>query len=161
MIVASDGEDNENNAVETAMELSKEANIRIFTMGFGSSEGGLIPTYDPSGNKKGYKKDQNGELVHSYFDPGTLKKIANVTEGAFYSVSMGDNSVKKIYSQIQSLKKGSISQTTQGAYIELYQYFLIVSFLFGGAYLFRKDTKKQNKTLTRNLTAHINNMKEK
>ena len=157
LIVASDGEDNENTAVRTASKLFKEANIRIFTMGFGTSKGGLIPVYSQAGNKQGYKKDQKGELVRSQFNEETLKEIAQTTEGKFYSVSIGDPSVKNIYSYIQSLKQGEISHVTKGAYIELYQYFLLISLLLGSLHLLIKDAKVYNNTLKRKLNTFMDN----
>ncbi len=133
VIVASDGEDNEQQAISVARELS-QTGIRIFTIGIGSLSGGPVPIYDNKEHKTGYKKDSQGNLIMSRFDEHALKKIARITSGGFYHLSVGDRSMEKIYSDIQSLEKGKTSYVSQAAYQEWYSVFILLALFCGVLY---------------------------
>ena len=143
IIVASDGEDNEKQALKVAEELAGEK-VRIFTLGFGTSQGGMIPVYDRQGNKTGYKKDRKGDPVVSRFDESTLKKIARIADGAFYSASLGSDTMQKVYSDIQAVGEGVISHQSQNVYKEWYQYCVFMALLFGALYFLIGEKKKNN-----------------
>ena len=55
IIVITDGEDHEENAINKAEEIASEG-TRIFTVGVGTPSGGTIPLYDQNGRKAGEKK---------------------------------------------------------------------------------------------------------
>ena len=135
IVVASDGEDNEQEAMEMVKALSKEG-VRIFTLGFGTKKGGVIPVYDKNGNKLGYKKDKNGDPVVSRFNESTLKDIARVSGGAFYSSSFGTDIVNKIYKDIQALGEGKSSYTSAYQYKENYQLLALIALFFGFLFFF-------------------------
>lgn len=141
IVVASDGEDNEQQAINMAKELAKK-NVRIFTLGFGTKKGGMIPVYDSRGNKIEYKKDRQGNLVISRFNENTLKKIARITGGAFYPVSLGNRTIEKVYSDIQKIGDGTVSYQSQNIYKEWYQYFTIIAFCLGVLYFLIGEKKK-------------------
>lgn len=133
IIIASDGEDNEKQALEVAKALADQK-VRVFTLGFGTRKGGMIPIYTVRGNIQAYKRDKRGDLVISRFNESTLKKIAHVTGGAYYSVSLLGDAIEKLYSDIQSVGDGSISYQSQTVYEEWYQYFAFISLFFGFLY---------------------------
>ncbi len=143
VVVASDGEDNEARALMTVKELVS-TKAHIFTLGFGTHAGGMIPVYDQEGNKLSYKKDREGNPVVSRFNESTLKKIAHVGKGAFYSVSLGNNTIKKVYSDIQKIGQGTTSRQIQNVYKEWYQYFVFMTFLFGMLYFLIGEKGKNN-----------------
>lgn len=138
VIVASDGEDNEQQAVTAARELS-QAGIRIFTIGVGSASGGPVPIYDTKANKIGYKKDDQGNLIVSHFEDQSLKAIARITKGSFYHLSAGDHSVENIYSDIQSLEQGKTSYVNQTNYKEWYGVFVLLALLCGSVYFLMSE----------------------
>lgn len=146
ILVASDGEDNEQEAMDMAKALSKEG-VRIFTLGFGTKKGGVIPIYDKNGNKLGYKKDKNGDPVVSRFNESTLKNIARVSEGAFYASSFGTNTVNKIYKDIQALGEGKISHMSAYQYKENYQLLALIALCFGFLFFFIDTHSKRRKTM--------------
>ncbi len=136
LIVASDGEDNEGKALQAVREL-RGRKARIFTLGFGSEEGGMIPIYGKSGGRKiSYKKDRTGRPVVSRFRAETLKEIARVGGGAFYMADLGGNTAEKIYADIQKTGKDILSYQYQSSYKEGYGYFAFMAFLFGLLYFF-------------------------
>ena len=141
IVVASDGEDNEQQALNTAKELADQK-VRIFTLGFGTKKGGMIPMYDNRGQKTAYKKDRQGNPVVSRFNEATLKKIARITGGAFYPFSLGGHTIEKVYSDIQEIGEDTVSYQSQNIYKEWYQYFTIIAFCLGALYFLIGEKKK-------------------
>ena len=135
IVVASDGEDNEQEAMEMAKVLAKEG-VHIFTLGFGTKKGGLIPVYDKKGNKLGYKKDKNGDPVVSRFNASTLKDIARVSGGAFYTSSFGKGTINKITKDIQKIGEGQSSYISAHQYRERYQLLALIALFFGFLFFF-------------------------
>ena len=143
IVIASDGEDNEEQTLQTVKELANRK-LRVFTLGFGTSKGGMIPEYDRRGNKTAYKKDQNGNPVISRFDEKNLREIARITKGAFYTVSPGGNAIEKIYSDIQAMGTSTSSYQSHTVYKEWYQYYLLAALFFGFLYFLIGEKGKSN-----------------
>ena len=143
ILLASDGEDNEQKALSWTKEVAKQ-NIRVFSLGFGTGKGGLIPLYDKWGNKTGYKKDKAGQPVISRFSEKTLKQIAKIGQGAFYVANLGTNTIQKLNIDIQAIGEGALSFQSQNQYKEWYQYFVLMGLLFGTLY-FLIGEKTKNK----------------
>ncbi len=141
IILASDGEDNQKKTLEMVKHLA-DRKIRVFTLGFGTQKGDMIPVYDKKRNKIGYKKDRKGDVVISRFDEKSLKKISHITDGAFYSMSLGRGTIKKVYSDIQKIGEGTISTYSQNVYKEWYQYFALSAFFFGILYFLIEEKRK-------------------
>ena len=146
VVVASDGEDNEAQALKMAKELTNQK-VRIFTLGFGTRKGGMIPVYDRRGNKISYKKDGAGNPVVSRFNESNLKKIAHTGQGAFYTVSIGGDTINRVYKDIQKVGQNMSSYEFQNVHKEWYQYFVFIAVLFGFIYFLigekRKDDVKE------------------
>ncbi|PWU06594.1 MAG: hypothetical protein C5B47_07400, partial [Verrucomicrobia bacterium] len=82
LVLVSDGEDLEENAVQEAKKAADQG-IRIFTVGVGSSTGSLLPILTEEGQQN-FVRDSNDKPVISRLDESRLKEIAKVT-GGFYS----------------------------------------------------------------------------
>ena len=88
LVLITDGEDLAGK-VDEALNSAGAANLKIFTVGVGRTEGELIPVADQTGNTTGYKKDENGKTVVTRLDEATLLRIAQKT-GAEYIRYGGD-----------------------------------------------------------------------
>ena len=141
ILMAGDGEDNEQKALSATKELAQEG-IRVFTLGFGAKKGGLIPEYDQRGNKKGYKKGKTGQPLISRFNEKTLKQIAQIGQGAFYSAGLGTDTIKKVYADIQAVGEGVISRQSYNQYKEWYPYYVSIALLFGALYFLIGEKRK-------------------
>ena len=93
LILMTDGEDLEASGVEAAKEAAA-AGIRIFTIGFGSPAGSLIPIRTEEG-RNDFVRDENGKPVTSRLDASRLGEIAKET-GGFYQ-PFGQDAAKIIY----------------------------------------------------------------
>lgn len=90
LVIISDGEDHEE-GIDDAIDLAKENNITIYTVGIGSKRGGPIPDMR-RGYRVGYKKDQNGTVVITQLNEELLKSIALKAKGKY----IGGNSTRAV-----------------------------------------------------------------
>ena len=144
ILLASDGEDNEKKGLNATKEIANQ-NIRVFTLGFGTKKGGLIPLFNRQGKKMGYKKDKRtGQPVVSRFSETTLKQIAQIGQGAFYSAGLGiDTTIQKIYADIQAVGANAKSRQAHSPQKkEWYQYYVFIALIFGALYFLMSEKKK-------------------
>jgi Ca-activated chloride channel family protein len=81
LLLLTDGEDHEGDAVSAARSAHK-AGVRIYTAGFGTGEGGLIPVTE-NGNRKTFLKDSRGNAVKSVLREEVLVQIAKSSGGTY------------------------------------------------------------------------------
>jgi len=126
LILITDGEDHEGDAVKAAKEAAKDG-VVIYTIGIGSPAGAPIPVFDKYGNKVGYKKDRNGQVVTTKLDVVTLQKIAFETNGKFHISSTGESELNKIYAEISKMEKKELSSRQFSQFEDRFQIFLLIS----------------------------------
>ena len=83
IIVITDGEDHEENAINMAEELASDG-TKVFTVGVGTANGGTIPVYDQNGQITGEKKDENGAVIISKMNANMLQALAKGGNGNYY-----------------------------------------------------------------------------
>ena len=93
LVLMTDGEELDVGGVEAAKE-AEAAGIRIFTIGFGSVGGSLIPIKTEEG-RNDFVRDENGRPVNSKLDAARLTEIAKAT-GGFY-MPYGQDAASVIY----------------------------------------------------------------
>src|SRR5690606_1943164 len=84
LVILSDGEDNED-SVSKAVQIAKESNIHIVTMGIGTLNGGPVPM-DVGGYEE-FKMDRYGETVISKLVEGSMQSLAKSTSGFYIRVN--------------------------------------------------------------------------
>jgi len=102
IILLTDGEDHEGDAIKAAEEAGKKG-IRILAIGTGTTDGAPIPIHE-DGLLQGYLKDNNGETVVTKMDPEQLKNIAAQAHGTFYETT--DNVEDALIKKLNSFSKG-------------------------------------------------------
>ena len=142
IIVVSDGEDLEANAIKIAEEASKK-NAIIYTLGVGSPEGSTIPIRDKSGDVV-YAKDDKGNIVLTKLDISTLTQIAKLGNGRFFPITPQQSEIFEIMKNINTIEKKKFDSREFVRYKEQYKYFVIVTIillLIESAILYKKKTK--------------------
>ena len=142
IIVVSDGEDLEANAVKIAEEASKK-NAIIYTLGVGSPEGSTIPIRDKSGNVV-YAKDDKGNIILTKLDISTLTQIAKLGNGRFFPITPQQSEIFEIMKNINTIEKKKFDSREFVRYKEQYKYFVIVVIillLIESTILYKKKTK--------------------
>jgi Ca-activated chloride channel family protein len=127
LIILSDGEDHEGEALSVAKDAAREG-VRIFTVGLGSEKGSPIPVTRRGGNVV-YKKDRSGNLVMTRLNPLELEKIAIEGKGKYFHA--GTNlDLAYIYGEIAAMEKKEFGLNKMAVYEERYQFFLLIALLF-------------------------------
>jgi len=142
LILLTDGEDHGGQAISEAEEAKKDG-IKIFTIGFGSKAGEIIPIRDENGNISDYKKDETGNTVNSKLDEDLLKNIAQITGGKYYYSQSGFLDIESIVTEINSFEKKELNSKLTQQYEQRFYYFLAVGMLLLILEIFIKETKDE------------------
>lgn len=129
IVLISDGENHEENAVEAVRKLRKSG-AYVFTVGVGTSEGSLIPV-----NTEGrldYKRDASGAPVRTVFDEKLLRQLASEGKGAYYNLADGsEQALEFVLSRLDQLEKREMEQRVFSSFESYYQVFVgLAIFLF-------------------------------
>lgn len=124
IIILSDGEEHNQNSVDVLKEIGDER-LKVYTVGVGTKEGGLVPVYDSMGEQKtGYKKDGNGDFVMSKLHTDTLKELASFGRGKYYQSLLSGDETGSLIKDISSLKRDTFKTEEIRRFKQIYQYFL-------------------------------------
>jgi len=121
IIIITDGDNLEGNPVEMAKN-ARDRNIKIYTIGIGSSEGELIQMRSPQG-KLTFLKDSKGNFVKSRLNERLLKEIALITGGVYVKASGSKFGLDLIYDrELSKFKKREIEAKMEKKYYDRYQF---------------------------------------
>jgi Ca-activated chloride channel family protein len=121
LILVTDGEDLEGDALDTAKAALKQDGLKIYTVGVGSANGDLIPL--PADQGGGFLKDNQGRFVRSRLDESALKALAQATGGSYAPLGAQNQGLEVIYAQaLAPLAKHDLESRTEKVYIERYQW---------------------------------------
>lgn len=124
MIIITDGENHEDDAVSSA-EAASKAGIIIHTIGIGSTEGVPVPLV--INGKKDYLKDVDGNTVITKLDEEILKKIAISANGNYVRASNSNIGLDEIFSEIRKMKKQELESTMYTEYNDQFQFFAAIA----------------------------------
>ena len=122
LFIVSDGEDHEGSFSEIASEANKMG-IRIFTIGVGTLQGGLIPI-KRNGVLQSYKRDENGEQVITRLGQETLEDIANAADGEYIDGSNTKEVIDKVTGILNRMDKKEFESKQFTDFKDQFQWFL-------------------------------------
>ncbi len=125
IIVISDGENHEGNALEAA-ESALEKGIKVYTIGMGLPEGGPIPEYT-NGEITGYWKDSENNTVTTKLNEPILQQIAAAGEGYYVRANNSQAGLNKILEEIDKLEESEFETQTFSDYEDRFQYFIALA----------------------------------
>ena len=121
LVLITDGEELEEDAVAISQELS--AKMRIFTVGVGSPEGAVLAVPAPQGGGIEYIKDSSGNVVQSKLDEGRLRQIAQAGGGFYTRLLSGPAEMRKIALEgIAVMDEHEVQLEGRAVAIERYQW---------------------------------------
>lgn len=146
IIIISDGEDHEENAVEVA-EKASELGIRIYAIGMGLPDGSPIPVYNEFGKKTGFRKDRNGSTIVTKLNEAILQQIALSGNGSYTRANNSRSGLDFIFDEINKIEKAEIEARVFTDYDNKFQIFLALTLLFLAIDLFiaSRKSKWENK----------------
>jgi Ca-activated chloride channel family protein len=122
LVIITDGENHEDDALESARNAVKEG-IIIHTIGMGSPEGAPIPI-SSRGAQSDFLKDAEGSVVVTKLDQAMLEQLASEGKGIFVRASNGNDALETIMNSISKMEKRTIGSKQFSEYEDRFQYFL-------------------------------------
>lgn len=119
VVLVSDGEDHDPDALATAKHLADDG-VMINTVGIGTPEGSVL--IDPE--TKETKKDKNGQVVISKLNEAELQQLASAANGIYIRLDNMDDALISLTTQLDSIEKKSLNDKEFTNYRSLFQWFL-------------------------------------
>lgn len=127
ILVITDGENHEDNAITAAKEAS-ENGIIIHTMGFGSPNGVPIPIY--KNNKMvGYKTDKDGTTIITKLNEPLLQQVAAAGNGIYIRGTNSNASLNSFLDEINKLEKTELASQIFTEYESRFQYLIALALI--------------------------------
>ena len=121
IIVISDGENHEDDAVGAARAAAKEG-VKVCTIGMGLPDGAPIPEYDPKTRKSNYKRERGGSIIMTHLNEQMLRDIASAGDGVYVRASNAGSGIGDITKVIENLDKTDYDEAVFSAYESRYMY---------------------------------------
>ena len=126
MIIITDGENHEDDAVGAATEAAKQG-VTIYTIGMGLPQGGPIPDY--SMGQKSYRKDRSGNVIVTKLDEPMLQKIAEAGKGAYIRANNAQVGLNTLFEEVNKMEKTELETQIYADYDDKFQYFIALGLL--------------------------------
>lgn len=119
LVLFTDGEDNDEGALEAAREAAK-ARMKIYAVGVGTAAGEILRVKDTKGRTE-YIRDTDGNAVKSRLNENLLREIAAATEGGY--LQLGPKSMETLYATgLAPLPKSEGQEKLVKRYFERYHW---------------------------------------
>ncbi len=138
VILISDGEDHDEEAINVAEKMAEEGVI-IHTIGIGSTEGTTI--IDPATGQA--KADNLGNIVVTKLNETTLKTIAEKGKGTYQLYTNTDDVVNNLKSEISGMGQRTVVEDSLVNYKSYFQYFLALALLLLVIEMIISENKKK------------------
>lgn len=137
VVLISDGEDHDEEAVRTAKELAAQG-MMVNTIGVGSPEGAFIP--DSTGANK---KDEAGNVIVSRLNEEELKQIAAETNGIYVRLQDSDEAIQRLLQQFSGIERKAYGDVSLMNFKTWYGWFAAAMLILLLAEYFIPETKKR------------------
>ncbi len=124
IVVITDGENHEDNAVEAA-KLASDNGIAVHVIGVGTPEGAPIPI----DNTVSFKKDRDGNVVVSKLNESMASEIAQAGNGLYARADNSDVAQRNLLNELDKLAKTDLEQKVYSQYNEQFQSFAFVALI--------------------------------
>lgn len=139
IIIITDGESHDEATLEEAKKAADE-NIKIITVGVGTTQGAPIPI--KHGNSSvDYKKDRDGNIILTKLNEQALQEVATAGQGKYMNLSEGNNVLRSIRTEIGSLDKEEGEQYEFTEYKNHFQLFLFLGLILLTIEFFMSDKR--------------------
>ncbi len=125
VVLLSDGEDMGESAAEAARALARNR-IRLFCVGVGTPAGGPVP--GPTGGP--ILDPETGRAAVSRLEETTLRQMAGLADGRYWSLGSGGSVVPKILEELGRLKRREYASRSRATRQEQYRWFVLPALLF-------------------------------
>lgn len=121
IVIITDGEDHEEDAVAAAKEAAA-AGIIIHTIGIGSAQGVPIPVTSDNGQKD-YRTDYEGKVIISKLNEDLLRQIAAAGGGTYVRATASRTGLTAILDEMNKMEKQEIQMKVYSEFDEQFVYY--------------------------------------
>ncbi len=143
IVVISDGENHEDDAVGAARNARKQG-VSVSTIGMGLPSGTPIPEYNPRGRTNNYKRNKEGSIVMTSLNEQMLSDIASAGGGVYIHAGNASTSLSDLTKIIEGLEKEEFGEAVFSQYESRYRWPLAAGLLclLAEIVLFERRNKK-------------------
>lgn len=120
ILVISDGEDFEEDAIPAAREAAADG-IVLHAIGMGSPQGVPIPIYQ-NGVQTGFKKDDDGNVVITRLNETLLQQIADAGKGRYLRAANRQDELETLFKDIEGMEKKQLAARVYTEFEDRFQY---------------------------------------
>jgi len=143
VVLVSDGEDHEGEAVEIARKAASSG-MTIHTVGVGTLKGSLIPVPKEKENNLEYKRDRQGKLVTSMLNEGILRDVARAGNGIYTRFDNRKGGFHALLNAVDDMEKQTFKTFVYSEFEDRYQIFAAFSMLFWTIGFLYPTSRKRN-----------------
>ena len=116
-------------AVDDAAARAARNGVRVYTVGVGTEPGAAVPDVESeTGRLRGFKRDEDGNVVVSRMNGALLADIAQATGGEFYTLA-APGAAGQLIAELRSLERAQTADGAQNALNEQYVWFVGLALL--------------------------------
>jgi len=141
LLIVSDGE-NHVEGLENMISEAREAGIRLYAAGVGDVTGTPIPMYNDLGQRTGYKRDLQGQIISTRLEEAGLKALS--AYGVYFQVARTSSSLSQLIPALNQLDQSTLAVEEFEDYDLKYQWPLALALLLlclDGAISIRRNRK--------------------
>ena len=127
IVIMTDGENHEDDPITAARRAAEEGAV-IYTVGFGSPDGGPVPEFDDQGNITGFRQNAQGLTVNSRIDEIALQQIADSGGGRYFRAAER-GAMADLADEIRSFQDEALQSEFNQRKVERFQLFLLAGAL--------------------------------
>ncbi len=128
IIILTDGENHEDDAVEMAESVSTRG-IEVHAIGMGTTSGAPIPLYDRLGRPRGFKQDGDGDPVVTALDEATLIQVAEAGKGTYVQAGIGFVNIAPVLGAMAALEQAEISTVAYTEFDHQFRWFFLLALI--------------------------------
>ncbi len=125
LIIITDGENHEDDAVETASK-AVEQGIIVHTIGMGLPQGAPIPVYNRNGQQD-FRKDNSGNIVVTKLNENMLQSISAAGSGMYVRANNAQTGLETLYDKINEMDKEEFESKVFADYEDRFQIFALLA----------------------------------
>ena len=124
LILISDGENHQENAMERAKELQKSGVI-LYTVGVGTAAGSTIPE-----GRGAFRRDFTGKQIRTSANDALMSELARAANGSSFNLREESKTLASLRSLIKALPKSTVEARAYTQNVTWYQWLLAPALLF-------------------------------
>lgn len=124
LIILTDGEDHEGEAIESAKKAAQKG-ISIITIPVGTEQGGPMPVFGSTGEN--YRTDESGQLIITKPNRKLLEEIAAAGQGELLELENSEYGFDQLKNRFAQLAKKELTYQSFSTYQSYFQYILFLA----------------------------------